>query len=66
MEQCRRDREENPGIYSLLTRQCTEFTRDCLMRCKIIKKAHRGPFPDLFFYSIGGGGPNPPVDVNGQ
>lgn len=54
MLNCQLEREKNPGKYNLVTSQCTGFVRDCLLGCKIINKAAGGPFPDLFFMSIGG------------
>ena len=59
MERCKKDRTDNPGPYNLVTRQCTEFVRDCLVSCKVIKKSYKRPLPDWLFTSIGGPNPRP-------
>jgi RHS repeat-associated protein len=48
MADCRTDRTMNPGKYNLAFRQCTDFVRTCLARCKLGNYGG-GPMPrDLF------------------
>jgi len=49
MLKCRDQRKSNPGTYSLLSRQCTSFVRDCLKECKIFSGDYDGPRPYKFF-----------------
>lgn len=48
MEDCRRDRTMNPGNYNLAFRQCTDFVRSCLARCKFGNYGG-GPMPGNLF-----------------
>jgi RHS repeat-associated protein len=46
---CRDQRRANPGEYSLFSRQCTSFVRDCLKECQIFSGDYDGPRPRKFF-----------------
>ena len=55
MTRCRAEREDNPGWYGLIGRQCTAFVRDCLVECGLYsKKADRDPYPGRLFRRLPG------------
>jgi RHS repeat-associated protein len=54
MLQCRSDRSANPGRYSLLSRQCTSFVRDCLIKCGISAGSYTGRLPADFLEGLTG------------
>jgi RHS repeat-associated protein len=56
MRQCRKDRADNPGEYSLLSRQCTSFVRDCLKQCSLPFGNPSGARPRQFFNKLPGAG----------
>jgi RHS repeat-associated protein len=49
MMNCRLRRQQNPGRYRLLSRQCTEFVRSCLQECGLPSGSYDGPRPRPFF-----------------
>jgi RHS repeat-associated protein len=49
MLECRNERQQNPGEYKLLKRQCTSFVRDCLRQCGLDGGGYNGPRPFPFF-----------------
>ncbi|MDP1863521.1 MAG: RHS repeat-associated core domain-containing protein [Thiobacillus sp.] len=54
MLSCRARRDANPGNYSLTSRQCTSFVRDCLKECGLPAGNYSGPRPNPFFQGLGG------------
>ncbi|MBV8620796.1 MAG: RHS repeat-associated core domain-containing protein, partial [Curvibacter sp.] len=53
MNKCEADREESPGTYNVMTRQCTSFVRDCLKECKLPHGTF-GPGPEPWYRSLPG------------
>jgi RHS repeat-associated protein len=49
---CRERRKSNPGTYNGLTRQCTDFIRDCALQCKVPVGNNGGPLPKWFYDGI--------------
>jgi RHS repeat-associated protein len=45
MLQCRIRRQNNPGNYKALTRQCTQFVRECLRECGEPSGSGNSPYP---------------------
>lgn len=52
MAQCEANRASNPGTYSLATRQCTSFVRNCLTECGVPHGNYNGPLPKTFFEGL--------------
>ncbi len=60
---CIKRRQQNPGVYSLFTRQCTSFVRECLSDCGLQFGPYQGPLPKEYYNSLPGppaGHPKPP------
>ena len=49
---CRERRRSNPGTYNGVTRQCTDFVRDCALECNVPVGDHGGPLPKWFYEGI--------------
>ena len=49
---CRERRKSNPGTYNGVTRQCTDFVRDCALACHVPVGDHGGPLPKWFYEGI--------------
>jgi RHS repeat-associated protein len=49
---CRERRKSNPGTYNGVTRQCTDFVRDCALECNVPVGDHGGPLPKWFYEGI--------------
>jgi RHS repeat-associated protein len=49
---CRERRKNKPGTYNGVTRQCTEFVRDCALECNVPVGNHGGPLPNWFYDGI--------------
>ena len=52
MLECRTRRESNPGTYSLNSRQCTSFVRDCLKECGLSTGNFGGAAPWPFYQRL--------------
>ena len=52
IEQCIIDRGKDPGSYTLFSRQCTSFARDCLKQCGVHDGGYDGPLPRSFYNGI--------------
>jgi RHS repeat-associated protein len=52
MRNCRLRRQNSPGTYTLASRQCTNFVRDCLRECGIAAGDYNGPRPSPFFEQL--------------
>ena len=63
MQQCRSDREANPGRYNIATRQCTSYVRECLAQCGLPSGAF-GPGPEPWYRSLPGATPYPASPQN--
>ena len=63
MQQCRRDRETNPGRYNIATRQCTSYVRECLAQCGLPSGTF-GPGPEPWYRSLPGATPYPASHPN--
>jgi RHS repeat-associated protein len=58
MAQCQAERAQNPGRYSITSRQCTSFARDCLKQCGLPSGTF-GPTPEVWYRSLPGAVPPP-------
>lgn len=58
LEKCRGERHSNPGLYNLITRQCTSYVRDCLKECGL-PSGSGGPAPEPWFRTLPGAQPTP-------
>lgn len=54
MRSCRSDRATNPGRYTLMSRQCTGFVRDCLRSCRLWSGKNFGSRPGPSFDELPG------------
>jgi RHS repeat-associated protein len=52
MLDCRERRRNYPGWYNAVTRQCTDFVRDCALECKVPVGTNGSPVPKWFYGGI--------------
>ncbi len=52
MLNCRLRRQNNPGLYQVASRQCTNFVRECLQECGLAAGDYSGPRPFPFFQGL--------------
>jgi RHS repeat-associated protein len=54
MLKCRAERASNPGTYQLNTNQCTNFVRECLIKCGLSAGSSIGSAPRPLFLKLPG------------